>query len=168
MVPPLFFSQLVLVALVWLCVMRQWAWPSDPATCPPPSEPTPPKPKRHREPQSLAGFTTTPPCDPCIPARRHLWVASAQVWLSHRESQPAQAADVLEPTGTGYGAGIPRYCPVCTADKPGGEHRPTDVSQGHGERRTRQPLSGEKGPRRRRRQPEAAGEQAARSSQGLE
>jgi hypothetical protein len=31
MVSPLFFSQLTLIALVWLCVMLQWAWPSDPA-----------------------------------------------------------------------------------------------------------------------------------------
>ena len=31
MVSQLFFYQLVLVALVWLCVMLQWAWPSDPA-----------------------------------------------------------------------------------------------------------------------------------------
>ena len=45
MVPDLFFYQLVLIALVWLCIMLQWAWPSDPATCPLPSEPTPPKPK---------------------------------------------------------------------------------------------------------------------------
>src|SRR5215467_503539 len=65
MVPPLFFYQLVLVALVWLCVMLQWAWPSVPATCPPPSEPTPPRPKRHREPHPFAGLTTKPPCDAC-------------------------------------------------------------------------------------------------------
>ena len=32
MVSHLFFYQLVLVALVWLCLMLQWAWPSDPAT----------------------------------------------------------------------------------------------------------------------------------------
>src|SRR6266851_5064435 len=31
MVSHLFFSQLVLIALVWLCLMLQWAWPSDPA-----------------------------------------------------------------------------------------------------------------------------------------
>jgi IS1 family transposase len=65
MVPTLFFYQLVLVALVWLCVMLQWAWPSDPATCPPPSEPTPPEPKRHREPTPFAGLTTKPHCDTC-------------------------------------------------------------------------------------------------------
>src|ERR1700741_5449495 len=65
MVPTLFFSQLVLVALVWLCVMLQWAWPSGPATCPPPSEPTPLLPKRHREPTPFAGLTTKPHCDAC-------------------------------------------------------------------------------------------------------
>ena len=62
---PLFFYQLVLVALVWLCVMLHWAWPSDPATCPPPSEPTLPEPKRHREPKPCAGLTTKPHCDTC-------------------------------------------------------------------------------------------------------
>jgi len=40
MVSHLFFSQLVLVALVWLCVMLQWAWPSDPAACPTTLDPT--------------------------------------------------------------------------------------------------------------------------------
>ena len=65
MVSHLFYYQLALIALVWLCLMLQWAWPSDPATCPPPSEPTPPKPKRHREPPPFAGLTTKPPCDAC-------------------------------------------------------------------------------------------------------
>ena len=47
MVSHLFFYQLVLIALVWLCVMLQWAWPSDPATaCPTTPEPPPPRPKR--------------------------------------------------------------------------------------------------------------------------
>jgi len=35
MVSHLFFYQLVLIALVWLCVMLQWAWPSDPRCCGP-------------------------------------------------------------------------------------------------------------------------------------
>src|SRR5712691_360992 len=44
MVSPLFFYQLVLVALVWLCVMLHWAWPSDPAAvCP--TTPEPPGPR---------------------------------------------------------------------------------------------------------------------------
>ena len=33
MVPTLFFYQLVLIALVWLCLMCHWMWPSAPATC---------------------------------------------------------------------------------------------------------------------------------------
>ena len=65
MVSHLFYYQLALIALVWLCLMLHWAWPSDPATCPPPSEPTPPKPKRHREPIPFAGLTTKPHCDAC-------------------------------------------------------------------------------------------------------
>ena len=46
MVSHLFFYQLVLVALVWLCVMLHVLWPSDPATCP--TTLPPPLPKRHR------------------------------------------------------------------------------------------------------------------------
>ena len=42
MVSHLFFYQLTLIALVWLCVMLQWVWPSDPtAVC-----------RRHRSPHS--------------------------------------------------------------------------------------------------------------------
>src|SRR5262249_29746247 len=66
MVSPLFFYQLVLVALVWLCVMLQWAWPSAPATAGPTTlEPTPPRPKRRREPKPFTGLTTKPHCDAC-------------------------------------------------------------------------------------------------------
>lgn len=66
MVSHLFFYQLVLVALVWLCLMLQWAWPSDPvAVCPTTPEPLPPRPKRRRKPQPFTGLTTKPPCDAC-------------------------------------------------------------------------------------------------------
>jgi IS1 family transposase len=66
MVSHLFFYQLVLVALVWLCLMLQWAWPSDPAAgCPTAPEPPPPRPKRRREPKPFAGLTTKPYCDAC-------------------------------------------------------------------------------------------------------
>jgi IS1 family transposase len=66
MVSHLFFYQLTLIALVWLCVMLQWMWPSAPtAVCPTPPEPTPPPPKRHREPKPFEGFITKPPCDAC-------------------------------------------------------------------------------------------------------
>ena len=46
--------------------MLHWAWPSDPAaTCPTTLEPTPPLPKRPREPTPFAGLTTKPHCDAC-------------------------------------------------------------------------------------------------------
>src|SRR5215471_2386465 len=69
MVSHLFFYQLVLIALVWLCVMLQWAWPSDPtAACPTTLEPPPPLPKRHCAPTPFAGLTTKPHCDACAHA----------------------------------------------------------------------------------------------------
>src|SRR2546426_1150907 len=75
MISPLFFYQLVLVALIWLCVMLQWAWPSDPATCPTTPEPTPQgqsaivsaNPLRG-SPQSLI---VTPVSTPATSAQRH-------------------------------------------------------------------------------------------------
>jgi hypothetical protein len=64
MVSDLFFYQLVLVALVWLCVMLQWAWPSDPtAVCPTIPEPPCPLPKRHRGP-ACAGCSVYNPNTP--------------------------------------------------------------------------------------------------------
>ena len=73
MVSHLFFYQLVLIALAWLCVMLQWAWPSDPAAaCPTTREPTPPRPKRHRAPTPFAGLTTKPHCDACAQAHEHV------------------------------------------------------------------------------------------------
>src|SRR5712691_4821835 len=66
MVSHLFFYQLVLVALVWLCLMLQWAWPSAPAVVGPTTpEPPGPRPKRHRAPKPFAGLTHKPPCDAC-------------------------------------------------------------------------------------------------------
>src|SRR5215469_5246690 len=70
MVSHLFFYQLTLIALVWLCVMLQWVWPSDPtAVCPTTPEPPPPPLKRNREPQPFAGFIAKPPCDACEHSR---------------------------------------------------------------------------------------------------
>jgi len=69
MVPHLFLYQLVLVALVWLCVILHWAWPSGCATASLiPSQPIPPRPKRHREPKPFAGVTHKPHCDACAQA----------------------------------------------------------------------------------------------------
>jgi hypothetical protein len=65
MVSALFFSQLLLIVLVWLCLMLYWAWPGDPAACPTTPEPSPPRPKRHREPKPFAGLTHKLHCDAC-------------------------------------------------------------------------------------------------------
>ena len=46
MVSHLFFYQLVLIALVWLCVMLHWAWPSDRRRVPDDTRAPPPRPKR--------------------------------------------------------------------------------------------------------------------------
>jgi len=65
MVSPLFYYQLVLVALVWLFMMLHLAWSSQAATShPKPAEPEPitPKPKRSTEPKPFAGLTHKPPC----------------------------------------------------------------------------------------------------------
>jgi hypothetical protein len=64
MVSELFFYQLGLIALVWLCFLLHWVWPSDAAdVCP--TTPTPPPLKRTREPKPFAGLTHKPPCDAC-------------------------------------------------------------------------------------------------------
>ena len=66
MVSHLFFYQLVLLALLWLCFMLHWAWPSDSvAVCPTTPEPPGPRPKRTREPQPFADLTQKPHCDAC-------------------------------------------------------------------------------------------------------
>ena len=65
MVSPLFFYQLTLIALVWLCLMLQWVWPSNAAACPTIPEPLLPRPKRQREPKPFAGLITKPHCDAC-------------------------------------------------------------------------------------------------------
>jgi IS1 family transposase len=64
MVSDLFFYQLALIALLWLCLMLHCAWPSDQAT----TRPTPPRRKRSREPKPFAGLTTKPHCDTCVHA----------------------------------------------------------------------------------------------------
>ena len=65
MVSDLFFYQLVLIALVWLCLMLQWVWPSDRRTVPDATAHPRPRHKRHREPTPFAGLTTKPHCDAC-------------------------------------------------------------------------------------------------------
>src|SRR5438034_5149403 len=66
MVSDLFFYQLMLIALLWLCVMLHWVWPSDPTLASPTILPaTLSPPKRRREPKPFAGLTRQPHCDAC-------------------------------------------------------------------------------------------------------
>jgi IS1 family transposase len=67
MVSPLFFYQLGFLALLWLCLMLHYTWPSDRATRrQSPSQPaSPPPQKRSRGPQPFAGLTHKPHCDAC-------------------------------------------------------------------------------------------------------
>ena len=73
MVSELFFYQLALIALVWLCFMLHWVGPSErvipSATLPPP--PLLPR-KRSREPKPFAGLTRKPPCAACEQAHEHV------------------------------------------------------------------------------------------------
>src|SRR4030095_7957736 len=95
MVSHLFFYQLTLIAFVWLCVMLQWAWPSDSvAACPSTLNPTPPRPKRHRAPKPFAGFITKSAEKP-----RHLcrgWIGVGRAGLNAQEPNKTHA--VPEPS----------------------------------------------------------------------
>jgi IS1 family transposase len=69
MVSDLFFYQLMLIALLWLCVMLHWVWPSDPTMASPTILPaTLPPPQRSREPKPVAALTRKPHCDACAHA----------------------------------------------------------------------------------------------------
>jgi len=66
MVPPLFFYQLGLVALVCVFLMFCWLWPNDAASPHQPLVPTTPsRRKRSKEPKPFAGLTQRPPCARC-------------------------------------------------------------------------------------------------------
>ena len=73
MVSELFFYQLALIALLWLCCMLHWVWLSERvvpgSTLPPP--PLQPR-KRSREPKPFAGLTRKPPCAACEQAHEHV------------------------------------------------------------------------------------------------
>ena len=74
MIPHLFYYQLVIWGLLWLCVMLHLTWPSRAAVSPPkPVEPEPIKPKRQHaiEPKPFAGLTQKPPCALCAHEAAH-------------------------------------------------------------------------------------------------
>src|SRR3989440_1413432 len=69
MVSHLFFYQLMLLGLLWLCCMLHAAWPSsDAAGVPRPPELIPPSRKRPRVPQPFPGLTHKPHCEACAQA----------------------------------------------------------------------------------------------------
>jgi IS1 family transposase len=68
MIPHLFYYQLVILGLLWLCVMLHLTWPSQAAVSPQkPVEPAPIKPKHTHaiESKPFAGLTQKPPCALC-------------------------------------------------------------------------------------------------------
>src|SRR6266511_1106091 len=68
MIPHLFYYQLVLVGLLWLCVMLPYVWPGRCTVSPQRSaapEPIKPKCKRSNEPKPFAGLTHKPHCAAC-------------------------------------------------------------------------------------------------------
>jgi IS1 family transposase len=80
---PLFFSQLVLFALIWFFIILHLPWPQRTVPVPAaPAQPEPLKPKRHRstEPQPFEGLTHKPLCALC-----------------ERETAPPQAPPPIRP-----------------------------------------------------------------------
>src|SRR5438552_5399073 len=73
MVSHLFFYQLVLLGLLWLCCMLHAAWPSSHAAgVPRPPERISPSRKRPRVPKPFPGLTRTPLCAACEQAHKHV------------------------------------------------------------------------------------------------
>src|SRR6266446_1837828 len=71
MVSHLFFYQLVLLGLLWLCVMLHYAWPNEYAGGDQrPSQPLPPR-MRSSAPQPFPGLTRKPPCAACEQAHTY-------------------------------------------------------------------------------------------------
>src|SRR5215831_12735079 len=74
MIPHLFYYQLVIWGLLWLCVMLHLTWPSRAAVSPQkPVEPEPVESKRQHaiEPKPFAGLTQKPPCALCAHEAAH-------------------------------------------------------------------------------------------------
>src|SRR6266446_1840440 len=74
MIPHLFYYQLVILGLLWLCVMLHLTWPSRAAMSPQkPVEPEPIKPKRKHsiESKPFEGLPQKPPCALCAQEAAH-------------------------------------------------------------------------------------------------
>ncbi len=87
MVAPLFFYELVLIALVWLFLLLYWLWPHDPVARRQAAHvPTPPRRLRSREPKPFAGLTHTPHCALC------------EHEAAHPQAPPPTPPDPMPPT----------------------------------------------------------------------
>src|SRR6266446_1823309 len=72
MVSPLFFYQLVLLGLLWLCVMLHYTWPNECAVGDQrPSQPLPPPRERSSDPKPFPGLTRKPSCATCAQTHEH-------------------------------------------------------------------------------------------------
>ena len=72
MIPHLFFYQLAVLGLLWLCVMLHAAWPSRCMTAQGPSaKPILPRRQRSKEPKPFAGLTHKPHCALCEQERAY-------------------------------------------------------------------------------------------------
>jgi len=72
MVSHLFFSQLMFLGLLWLCIMLHYAWPNEcPGGAQRPSKPLPPSRKRSHDPKPFPGLTRKPPCAACEQAHAY-------------------------------------------------------------------------------------------------
>jgi IS1 family transposase/transposase-like protein len=73
MISDLFFYQLLLVGLLWLCLMLHGMWPSE-RVIPGATRPPPPLPPRQRssDPKPFPGLTRKPPCAACEQAHEHV------------------------------------------------------------------------------------------------
>jgi hypothetical protein len=79
MLSHLFYYQLALLAIIWLCVMLHLAWPSrDVTTQTKPAKPITPRRQRSTEPNPFAGLTHKPPYAQPF-QHRHCWTSCQNV-----------------------------------------------------------------------------------------
>src|SRR5256886_8227077 len=87
MIPHQFYSQLVVLGLLWLFVMLHLAWPSrDVTTQPKPAKPITPRRQRSTDPTPFAGLTHTPHCALC------------EQEAAHPQAPPPVRPDPMPPT----------------------------------------------------------------------
>ena len=91
MVSDLFFYELLLLGLLWLCVMLYYAWPSD---CPAgdqrtPTPATPPR-KRSHDPKPFPGLLAKPPCAACEQAVQALAAPPPPPPITSSRGRPRQ------------------------------------------------------------------------------